>query len=296
MTSLKKLTDSPKDTDMTILIEGDNSFIISAHAHLINDEREVASAWASKHIQPNPAIKWILGNYVEADRANYNKQYWTYADLRMSQPTVNHAPLNILHRPKHIVGAFTASEMIYPKTEEADDSGHPYIEALAAMWKTYFPEEMRIVENAHNQGSLFFSMECVAHSITCSGDNGCSKEYAFVGPKSETYCVHLNEGASIKQLNKPHFLGGALIFPPAAPGWGGANITEISNLLAKYEEQVPDIYRALKAEADHLSELELEETVIEHLEVVENLDQAKKKSPKQFGKKVAQDYVDKIKR
>jgi len=271
---------------MTILIEGENSFILSAQAHIINDEHECASAWAASHIAPNPAIKWILGNYVQADKANFNKQYWSYADLRMAQPTVTYAPLNILHRPKHIVGAFTATEMIYPDGENADNAtSPPYIEALAAFWKAYFPEELRIVEAAHNQGSLFYSMECVADTITCFGDTGCGKEFSYVGPKSDTYCAHLNEHSSVKQLNKPHFLAGALIFPPAAPGWGGANIHDISNLMAKYEEQIPDIYKAIKAEAEHLDESEVEETLIEHLQTVENI--AAKKSPK----KVADEYM-----
>lgn len=271
---------------MTILIEGENSFILSAQAHLINDDHECASAWAASRIAPNPAIKWILGNYVQADKANFNKQFWSYADLRMAQPTVTHAPLNILHRPKHIVGTFTATEMIYPDGESADNAtSPPYIEALAAFWKAYFPEELRIVEQAHNQGSLFYSMECVADTVTCSGDTGCGGEFPYVGPKSETYCEHLNEHSSIKQLNKPHFLAGALIFPPAAPGWGGANIHDISNLLAKYEEQIPGIYEAIKAEAEHLDEGEVEETLIEHLGTVETI--AAKKSPK----KVAEDYM-----
>ncbi len=280
---------------MTILIESENSFIISAHAHLISNEREVASNWASKHIKPNPAIKWILGNYVEADKANFNKQFWTYADLRMAQPTVEHAPLNILHRPKHIVGAFTATEMIYPVNENAEAGENPYIEALAAFWTAYFPDELAIVEMAHNQGSLFFSMECVSETITCAGDAGCGSEFAFKGPKHESYCSHLNENASIKQLNKPHFLAGALIFPPAAPGWGGASVNEISNLLAKYEEQVPDIYKAIKAEAEHLSELEIEEVVIEHLASAEETlprdEEKMKKMMQKKGKKIAKNYI-----
>lgn len=289
---------------MTILIEGDKSFIISAQAHLISNEREVASNWASKHIKPNPAIKWILGNYVEADKANYNKQFWTYDDLRMAQPTVEHAPLNILHRPKHIVGAFTATEMIYPNNEAAADAtsdspmvgSNPYIEALAAFWTAYFPDELAIVEMAHNQGSLFFSMECVSDTITCAGDNGCGQEFAFKGPKSDTYCAHLNENASIKQLNKPLFLAGALIFPPASPGWGGASINEISNLLAKYEEQVPAIYEAIKAEADHLTELQVEEVVVEHLASVDQVTAGYgKRQMQKKGKQLAKQYLDKKK-
>lgn len=271
---------------MTILIKGENSFIISAQARLVEDSRETASEWASKHISHNPAIKWVLGNYVEADRANRNKQFWTFDDLRMSQATVNHAPLNILHRPQHIVGTFTATEMIYPTVEGADDGAHPYIEALAAFWKAYFPDELRVVEAAHNQGSLFFSMECIASTVTCAGEGGCNGEFPYAGPQSDTYCAHLNEHVSIKQLNKPHFLAGALIFPPAAPGWGGAKITEVSNLMSKYEDQIPDIYKAIKAEADHLNESEVEQVVVEHLEQVEAVE-VKKKSPK----KLAEDFM-----
>jgi len=276
---------------MTILIEGEDSFILSSHAHLINDEIVTASEWASTHIKPNPAIKWIVGNYVEADRENRNKHYWSYEDLRASKSSVDYAPLNILHRPKHVVGTFAATEMIYPtETAAANGEGRPYLEALAAFWKAYFPEELGIIEMAHNQGSLYFSMECISEKIHCTGDNGCEKEFAYAGVRHPSYCSHLNENVSTKHLVTPHFLAGALIFPPTAPGWGNANINSISSLMEKYEDQIPGIYEAIKADDANLSELEIEELVVEHVANVEVMEK-KKKDPKKLGKKYAAAYL-----
>lgn len=284
---------------MTVLAESATSFLIGAQAVLLEDDREVANSWASKHVTPNPALKWILGKYVEADRANSNKQFWSLGDLQMAQPTVDHAPLNILHRAQHIVGAFTNTEMIYPKNAEEsaeENITRPYIEALAAYWKYYFPKELEIVEHAHNQGALFFSMECVSQSVTCAGEFGCGEEYAFVGPRDDSYCAHLNARSSIVQLNKPHFLAGALIVPPAAPGWKGANIKEISEIYKGQEEVLHSVYEQMKAELSHLSPSDWEEMMAALLLQAKDMPwdpkkkeddpKKKKKSPKQVAEEV----------
>lgn len=282
---------------MTVLVEGEKSFIIGAQAHLIEDDREVANSWAKQYITPNPALRWILGKYVEADRANNNKQYWTLGDLRMAQPTVAHAPLNVLHRPRHIVGAFTNTEMIYPtQAEEAagDDVPRPYIEALAAFWKYYFPEELAVVEMAHNQGALFFSMECVSETVTCAGDGGCGQEFAFEGPRSPSYCEHLNRRSSVVQLNKPHFLAGALIVPPAAPGWSGASVKEIAEIYKGQDDLLHGIYEQLKAETSHLSPAEWEAMMLQLVQQAnESKAPAQKRSPRQIADEVVAEWTKK---
>lgn len=242
---------------MSVLIEGTNSFFIGSQAELLTDERETASEWASKHIHHNPALKWVLGKYVEADNANSNKQYWSLADLQMSQPTIEHAPMNILHRPRNIVGAFVATEMMYPKEDHAEIF-NPYIEALGVFWKYYFPTELEAVQRAHDEGSLFFSMECVAESITCSGDNGCQETFDYAGTSSPGYCSHLNDHASIKQLNKPHFLGGALVIPPGKPGWKKASIESLSTLVQEHAAEAEKAYLQISEEFPHLSSKEWE--------------------------------------
>jgi hypothetical protein len=149
---------------MTVVIEGKNSFFLGDRAELLPTDRDLA--WAEQYVKPNPALKYVLGRYVEADRANHNRQYWALNDLLMSQPSIQHAPMNLLHAPRSAVGTFIASEMMYPVAGETQENAfeydNPYIEALGAFWTYYFPQEFKLVEAAHASGNLFFSMECIS--------------------------------------------------------------------------------------------------------------------------------------
>ena len=241
---------------MTIMTEGKNSIYLTAPALFVDTEKDTA-AWASKYIVNNPNIKWIIGNYVESDNANSNGQYWEYNDLRMSQPTINHSPMNIDHHAHDIVGTWVASEMMLP----TDNSNiiNPYIETLGAFWKYYFPEKLRQVENAYESGQLFISMECVSDSITCVGENGCGASFAYAGPVSDTYCSHIQERSSHRQLNQSKFLGGALIMPGNRPGWKAAEVKELSALTT--DEQKDIILREIAKSSPHLNNIEIENTM-----------------------------------
>lgn len=250
---------------MTTVIEGDKSFFLASGARLLDEDKE--TAWAEKIIAPNPGIRWVLGKFVEANKPNLNRQYWDLDHLRMAQPTIAHAPMNMLHHAHNIVGTFVATEMLYPMAGEEEEAAkeaaayeheNPYIEALGAFWKWLFPNELKVVEAAHNCGSLFFSMECIAKTITCAGNDGCGKEYAYAGPASESYCEHLNTAQGIKQLNHPIFVGGALIFPPERPGWPGAEIKDLSSLVKEHQLAAERAYEGVKADAEHLSPHEWE--------------------------------------
>jgi hypothetical protein len=236
-----------------MLIEGSKSFYVTTQASIVDpstfDGRELA--WAERSVKANPAFKWILGKYVQADSANSNGHYWAFDDLKAAQSTINHAPLNILHRPNYIVGHFVDNEMMY-QTDLSATNDTPYIEALSVFYKYYFPEEFMAVQNAYDQGMLFYSMECVAETITCWGDGACGLEFAYKGPKSDTYCAHLQQPRSVKKLNNPHFLAGALVLPPAKPGWSGAEVKEISELVATEVEMADQIYSALTMESENV--------------------------------------------
>lgn len=264
---------------MAVVIEGKNSFFLADRAQLLPTDRDLA--WAEKYVKPNEALKYVLGRYVEADRANHNKQYWSLNDLLLAQPTIQWAPMNLLHQPRTAVGTFIASEMLYPidsaakgdmNPHEYKDSGdgtcatcgmtkaqhdkkmaemafeydNPYIEALGVFWEYYFPQEYKLVETAHASGSLYFSMECVSKTLTCDGEHGCQQEFAYAGPRSETYCEHLNNGVSIKRMNEPHFLAGALVIPPAKPGWDGADIRSLSALVAEHQVEAEMAYEGIR--------------------------------------------------
>lgn len=217
--------------------EGKNSFFISTKASIIDDSFETASNWASKHIYTNPAFKWIVGNYLEADQANSNGQQFSLDDIRESHNSLTNTPLNIDHDRSNIVGSMVASDIVYPIKEEAN----PHLEALSVFWKRYFPETLRRVEAAHESGSLYYSMEAIGESVTCVGsDSACGETFAYKGPKDVSYCDHINSVTSNRLINKPDFMGAALIVPPNRPGWKAARIHEVA-----LEEDASDYDRVM---------------------------------------------------
>lgn len=236
-----------------MFFEGKKRFYISGQAYVMGDKQpsgiEVASSeWASEHIIQNEANSYILGRFVEADRANNNKQYFRLGELLAAQSTISHSPLNINHQSAP-VGSFIASEMQYPK--ESEDN--PYVEALAAMWKHYFPEAYDAVQSAFAEGSLFFSMEAVPQTISTIGGSDDAIQYAYEGRKSPNYPAEINErSCEAIVLNKPHFVGGALIVPPARPGWSKADIKQVSQFVNQQWETAEAIYDGVATAAPHL--------------------------------------------
>lgn len=279
---------------MGISLETDCSYVFLDSATLLPDDRDIAGHWASNYINDNPAYRWVVGKYVEADNPNRNNQMWALSELEGSKASILHAPLNILHRPQHIVGSFTGAEMNYPtdaaSKKETDshpndpnnDEGpnndmkkkkkakksvsdvtdpYPYMGAVAAFWKSYYPTELVVVERAFNEGSLFFSMECVSDTITFKTPAGLTETFKYAGPKSPTY-GSWGDRANIRQFNKPHFLAGALIFPPAAPGWQGASIKEISKKVDANISDAEIVYEMFKGASPHLAPTVWEELML----------------------------------
>lgn len=252
---------------MAILVRGSKSYFLGCRAYLLgNEERDVASSWASQHIQTNSALKWILGRYVEADNPNSNGQTFALEDLRFAQPTINHAPLNMVHQANYIVGSYVATEMVYPINEAADSSNiqNPFIEALAAFWAAYFPDELVEVQKAHDEGSLFFSMETVAESVKFEDLlSGASQEFPYMGPRNEAYGDWNTNANAIRWLNKPHFTGGALILPPVRPGWSKAEIKSLSKYMDDHSDTAQSIYSAVEKETSNLSPDQIEIITLE---------------------------------
>lgn len=235
---------------MSAIYEGKNAIYLACAAHILDTSKEMA--WAEKHVVENPAHKWILGRYAEADRANANRQHFAMANLKFGQPLLTYSPLNINHGSM-ISGAFVASEIVYPTGEGAEeDAGlNPYMEALSVFWKHYFEDEYVVVETAHKAGRLFYSMECVPAEIGCTGDNGCGKYFEYAGRSAATYCDHLNDPKSgvWKDLVRPHFTAGALIVPPVQPGWARADIKQISQIVKDHADKAEALYSGLEEDA-----------------------------------------------
>ena len=246
---------------MTVIFESDRAIYMGSQAWLLEESRELA--WAEGHVRQNPAYKWILGRYVQADVPNDNGHIFPLQQLETAQESIVHSPLNMLHRPHCVVGTFTASELIYPTGETASASAvqdgftsdSPFVEALAAFWRYYFPEEYGLVEKSHKEGALYYSMECVPEEVGCPS---CERVFAYEGRSSPTYCAEMNAKGGRKVLHKPHFTGGALIIPPVRPGWRHADVKELSSLLERRAEEAEMAYNHFANELPHLESAQWE--------------------------------------
>jgi hypothetical protein len=241
-----------------LLVEASRSVYLGAQAYLLDDSREMA--WADgKSLRKHPTIRYLAGRYVEADNANSNGHVFKLEELENAQHDIAHTPLNMLHRPHYIVGHYIDAQLMFPKDEAGEGLSNPYVEAVAAFYRYYFPDEFAEVERAHKEGSLFYSMECVPKSVTCTAV--CGQEFAYDGRTSPTYCAHINEPGAVRTLNQPGFTGGALIIPPIKPGWKKADITEVSRLLRQHSEQAEHLYDDVRSEMPNASVEQWEWTV-----------------------------------
>jgi hypothetical protein len=239
-----------------IIVPTDRCVIVGALAALVEDGDNL-KAWAEHHIRTDPDLRWVLGNYVEADYPNDNGHIFPRADLLNAQATLAGKPLNMMHREHYIVGCFAGAQLhtddgtvIASDATETEDGAwgeRPYVEALAGMWHNRFPEEFFQIRKAHSEGALFFSMEAVPETVSCPS---CGHDTPFAGIKSDTYCEHMNGATGPKRLHNPTFNGGAIIIPPVRPGWQRADVKEISKLMDPTTTE--SVHAQVAAEAAHL--------------------------------------------
>lgn len=118
---------------MTAIVEGDQGFFLGAAAKLIDVDREVATeVWYAKHLTASPTYSWIVGRFVEAGAPNKNGHLFSLEGLQANRPSIEHAPMNINHNTKRIVGTFTAAEMMYPIAAPTTASVDDVVRSLIA--------------------------------------------------------------------------------------------------------------------------------------------------------------------
>jgi hypothetical protein len=263
---------------VTTIVETDTRLWVGSRAELLEGDKLVA--WAEDHVRLDPDLGWILARYVEAENANDNGHIFPLEDLKAAQATLPFKPLNMLHHGHYNVGTLVAASLLYPTDElAAAAQTHPYIETLAAFWRSQFPEEYRLVERAHKEGALYISHECMPETVTCPT---CDMTAAYAGKVSDTYCDHMNGITKPKRLNKPTFNAGGLIIPPVRPGWTGAEITELAQLIEERAAEAEAIYAALEQDLDHLSPKDWEAMMAQILKAAEGEHvMAKEFSPEQ---------------
>ena len=247
-----------------VLERGDSSYLINT-AHIARSRDDVSADLAASVAgdweidKSSPFLTWIAGDFVEGDNPNSNKQFFTAGDLELAEYSIKYAPLNMVHKFRTPVGFFAATknvklERALRSVDSASDTaaaqGSMKIQALSGMWSHIFPFESALVENANDEGLLFYSMESRAKQLTCAGDAGCGETFDYMQP--DTHCAHLQERSSIRHLVEPTFRGGALIIPPTNPGWKEARASVITEAVmqeaAAFAEQNEAAYRSLEAD------------------------------------------------
>jgi hypothetical protein len=240
-----------------VIVSAGGRFLVCASAAVIEPDDQL-KAWVERHVRQDPDIRWIVGNYVEANEPNRNGHTFPVEELLTSQETLAGKPLNIGHREHYIVGSFAGAQLLHSTGDEyvatdpgvaaSQDVSPPYVEALAGMWHRRFPEEFFNIRQAHSEGTLFFSMEAIPEEVSCPT---CAWRAPYAGLESDTYCGHMQGSVGPKVLHKPTFNGGAIIIPPLKPGWSRADITAISKLITESVDEAEQVHDAVAAAAPH---------------------------------------------
>jgi hypothetical protein len=206
--------------DPPVVVEGATKLVLATKtASVVDVQSEMAEHFREVARGAGPHL-WISGRYVGADEANRNGAFWSTADLQMGEPTVANGPVNWLHEERHIIGAIAGSKLVDRETAAASGLG-AHIVALGAVWPWIYPEEAKVIQQASEAGSLWFSMECVSREVACTTEDcGKSLPYREYVTEKASRCEHMATG---RRYVDPIFEGVGIIVPPVRPGWADSD-------------------------------------------------------------------------
>lgn len=224
---------------MTIEVEGARGVCLFGAADLLEvEDADRLTAATAVHPWVEPHLKhvnrwdfgYLIGRYIHVENANENGHIFPLEDVLTYRELIPYTPVNVGHEAQYIIGTYVAQELLYPtNTVAAAEPPTPWVETLSAVWRINFPDEYQTIKRLNRQGVLSQSMEVRPSTVTCAT---CGAEFPYAGPMSDTYdCGHLGERGAPKRLNKPHFVGGGLVFPPKRPGWKDAMIQKVAAFL-----------------------------------------------------------------
>src|SRR3954469_11137121 len=101
--------------------QGRSTYLVNT-AHVVKRDEDLATTMAEDGWSvegSNPFLQWIAGDFVEADNPNENTQFWTAGDLEMSEYSIRHAPLNMVHKFRQPVGFYAATRTVDLKKDAA---------------------------------------------------------------------------------------------------------------------------------------------------------------------------------
>lgn len=100
----------------TLVTETNGRLFLTNSARVVRSGTEVSQDLASASNfdieRSNPYLKWIVGDFVEADNPNGNTQFWTKDDLALGEYSIKYSPLNMLHKQQTPIGFFASTRTI----------------------------------------------------------------------------------------------------------------------------------------------------------------------------------------
>ena len=111
--------------DTMVFDQGHSTYLVNA-AKLVKKQADVSSDLAASVSDgswtiedSNPFLQWIAGDFVEAENANSNTQYWSAGDLELAEYTIRYAPLNMVHKFRQPIGFYAATKTVKLDREDA---------------------------------------------------------------------------------------------------------------------------------------------------------------------------------
>lgn len=209
-------------TKKTVFERGDKVYIVSPVAPFTPDAAGIEElAFAKELMQqaPNEAIKWLKGEYVEADKPNKNGQIWQEGEVAIKSITAQFMPVTVMHDRRSAVGLIADTRLLTPA---ADGIPRAKVDNTLAIWGHRFPEVAEEIDANYRAGTLMQSMECHSPAYECAE---CGQLFHKLpeGAERENWCAHLEEGAGhgARILKGVVFTGTGLIF--GTRGKEGAN-------------------------------------------------------------------------
>jgi hypothetical protein len=222
----------------TVFERGDRLYIVSEVSPIRPTDEEIAEFAFSQELMkqaPNPAIKWLQGQYVEADKPNRNGQQWTEGEVAIKSLTPMFMPVTVMHDTRSAVGLIADTRLQVP---ERDGVPRARIDNTLAIWGHRFPEVAEEIDINYEKGSLMQSMEALSPAYDCGE---CGKTFAKLpgGAERANWCEHLKagEGTGTRILRNVVFTGTGLIF--GTQGKTGANP---SGHLEVFQEEIAEFH------------------------------------------------------
>lgn len=257
-----------------IFEQGDKVYLVGTVAPLTPSDNEIAEyAFASslKQSAPNEKLLWLRGQYVEAERANNNGQYWSAGDIAIKSLQPKLMPVTVMHEPTAAVGLIADTTLLTP---EANQVPRARIETALAIWAHRFPAVAEEIAVNYAQGTLMQSMEADAPCYDCLS---CGKVFVKMPHDAEraNWCEHLSEAAAanrpiVRRLLDVTFTGTGLIFGTRNGAVGAldtAHLDAFQSEVAEFHERAhkPEPRRPRRKSVDP-SEITLSRTEYDNLQ------------------------------